>query len=434
MPSLRCGFAQRDITPVPSTVFLDGYGFRLAPAQGVRDRLFVKVCALECGDKHFALISFDICGMSPSVYDYVSSHIEEQSGMDRSSFALICTHTHAAPACGVLEGLPLNWDWLASIGAMASEALSEALSKALSGCFTFSFCGDLVNSFNRRGRSPIDRRIRCAVFTGEDGVVRGVLASAACHAVINTSMDISADFPSVLTREAQRLYPGVPALFINGRGADINPYNPDGLSQEELLSALGQDLSDKVFAYVKEKSRKYGITNDTDIMSAYKHITVPMKPYGSAEEYRQKIQALSSAYKKEEDAVTKHCILRELDYNRTILRNSLNGISPDLTVPLQILWIKNIAIFVMLPFEVLTLTGNAVEEILCKRGVTPDSIFICGYSNSVNGYLAPYEEIAYGGYEVSGAAHWYGIAECCEQSERAVLSEIVTMFSDFGSV
>ena len=32
MDKLYCGFAQSVITPEPSTVFMDGYGFRTTPA------------------------------------------------------------------------------------------------------------------------------------------------------------------------------------------------------------------------------------------------------------------------------------------------------------------------------------------------------------------------------------------------------------------
>jgi neutral ceramidase len=427
MPLLKCGFAQRDITPVPGTVFLDGYGFRLTPAEGIRDRLYVKVCAIECGDDRFALFSFDLCGMSAQVYDYIAGHIEGLTGMDRSRFALTCIHTHAGPACGLLDGLPLYWDWFASAAEKAAEALAEAHQNARPGQFHMSICGELRHMFNRRGRTPIDRRIRCAVFTGEDGNVRGIIASAACHAVVNTSMNISADYPAVLTQEVEKRYPGVPAIFINGRGADIDPYNPDSLTREELLVTLGHELADCALNFADTVAGKYKEALDTEIVSDYRLITVPMKPFSAEDVYRREITRLTDAYKNEKDAVTKHCILRELDYHRSCMKKLRAGISPDITVPLQILLIKNTAVFVMMPFEVLTLTGNKIEEMLCNLGFAPESVFICGYTNSVNGYLAPIEEFEYGGYEVAGAAHWYGIAECCEQSVETVLKNIDSM-------
>ncbi len=50
-----------------------------------------------------------------------------------------------------------------------------------------------------------------------------------------------------------------------------------------------------------------------------------------------------------------------------------------------------------------------------------------GYANCVNGYLAPGEEFALGGYEVTGAAHWYGLPECSEETEKAVLEAVEQM-------
>ena len=429
MFELKCGFAQRAMTPVPEHVYLDGYGFRLTPAEGVHDPLYVKACAIECGEKKFALLSFDICGMSAAVYDYVSGHIEDLTGLERSQLALTCTHTHAAPACGVLAGLPIQWDWLAFAAEMASEAVNEAYSTTQAGQFSFSIVGDLEHVYNRRGRAPLDRRIRCGVFAGEDGKIRGILASAACHAVVNKTMNISADFISVLTQEAEQRYPGVPAIFISGRGSDTNPHNPDGLPMETLLATLGHDLADQVLNYADAVSGQTMKAVALEILSDYRFTNVPMKPFTPADVCRQEIKKLTEAFKNEKEAAAMHFILRELDYQRDVLKKIKKGETPDLTVPLQILVIKNTAVFVMLPFEVLTLTGHAIEDMLCARGFAPENIFVCGNSNSVNGYLAPYAEFEHGGYEVAGAAHWYGLAECSVQSEQAVLNAIDDMLN-----
>lgn len=432
MPHLKCGFAQRDITPVPGTVFLDGYGFRLTPAEGVRDRLYVEVCAFECGDERYALLSLDICGMSAAVYDYVAGHIEGFTGMRRERFALACTHTHSGPACGTLAGLPINRDWLASVAEKAADAMVEAFEAATPGRFHLSICGELKHSFNRRGRQPIDRRIRGAVFVGEEGAVRGIIASAACHPVINTTQYISADYPSVLTAEAERRYPGVPALFICGRGGDINPHDPDGLGPEQLILTLGHELADGVLDFADAVAGRRGDAAETELRCDYRKITVPMKPFAATEDYRREIKRLVTAYRSEKEPMAKHYILRELDHSRAMLDKLLAGESPDLVVPLQVLILDGVAAFVMLPFEVLTLTGNKIEEILCSMGFAPEAIYVCGCSNSVCGYLAPPEEFEFGGYEVSGVAHWYGLPECSEKSEPAVLENAKNMAAELA--
>ena len=93
-----------------------------------------------------------------------------------------------------------------------------------------------------------------------------------------------------------------------------------------------------------------------------------------------------------------------------------------LRVPLQALAIGKACVFLFVPFELLTLTGNKLEDMFAKVGFARETIYVCGYSNMTEGYLAPVEEFAYGGYEVDGAAHWYNIPEASTESEGAVLN------------
>ena len=97
------------------------------------------------------------------------------------------------------------------------------------------------------------------------------------------------------------------------------------------------------------------------------------------------------------------------------------GITNDLTVPMQSVTVGRSLAFAFVPFELLTLAGDAIEAIYAADGWPAERIFVCGYTNSVNGYLAPREEFAYGGYEVAGASHWFNVSETCEDSADAVI-------------
>ena len=61
------------------------------------------------------------------------------------------------------------------------------------------------------------------------------------------------------------------------------------------------------------------------------------------------------------------------------------------------------------------------EAFGAEAGFARETVYVCGYSNMTEGYLAPVEEFAFGGYEVAGAAHWYNIPEASPESEPAVL-------------
>ncbi len=431
MDILKCGFAQRKITPEINGTFMDGYGFRQTPATGIRDDLYVKICAFLCGGKSFVIASFDLCGMSPRIYGDVSAHICAITGLNLSQIALCCTHTHAGPACDLLADLPVNYDYYAHVGELAGLAIKEAIENAEPGHFNLGFCnGELKYSYNRRGQPPIDRRIRTGSFIDLNGILRGIICSASCHAVINTSMNISADYLSVLTEEGSKQYPNVPVLFLQGRGADINPYNPDGLDMENFISALGHNLSDNVMETVSNDLQKSPVTEDKCVLKyIYKMVNVPMKEYPEVKDLEDKISSLMNEYHGK-TSPDKHYILREINWLRMALDRKKNSITSDMTVPLQIFTINNIAAFAMVPYELLTLTGNAIEEMFVKQGYGREEIYIVGCSNSVNGYLAPGAEFEIGGYEISGASHWYGISECSVLSEVTILNNFKNMINE----
>ena len=96
------------------------------------------------------------------------------------------------------------------------------------------------------------------------------------------------------------------------------------------------------------------------------------------------------------------------------------GETNDLTVPMQAMALGDALVFAFVPFELLTIAGDAVERIFADAGWPREKIYVCGYTNSVNGYLAPQEEFPFGGYEVAGASHWFNVSETTEDSADAV--------------
>ena len=105
-----------------------------------------------------------------------------------------------------------------------------------------------------------------------------------------------------------------------------------------------------------------------------------------------------------------------------MLRRTQTGESSDINVTLQIMTIGKHCVFAMIPFEVLTLTGNKLEDMFVKAGFPREAVYICAYANSVEGYLAPAADFEHGGYEVINAAAWYNMSRTCPESEGAVLA------------
>lgn len=419
--TLRLGFADAIITPPhPEYTYLDGYGFRLSPAtEGVRDDLHAKVCAIVEGEKIFLLFSLDIIGLREDTYHLVSSQISDLTGVAREDMALSCIHTHAAPASGILDELPIDTDYFAWIGEVCGRAALRAIERACPVHASFAILPEtLQTSHNRReGRDPIDRSIRAVAFHDENGKLCGVITSAACHAVVNTAYSISADWLAELNKLSTD---EVPYLFLQGRGADINPQLYLKLPIDEMIARLGRELSIPVAQFAANAPQ--GDTLSGEITRRYEVVRIPMKKMTDIAAIKAEISKQSEAYRAiSPDDIQKHFVLRQLQWWRHMERMIEKNEDFALRVPLQALAIGKACVFLFVPFELLTLTGNKLEDMYAEAGFARETIYVCGYSNMTEGYLAPVEEFPYGGYEVAGAAHWYNIPEVSTESEPTLL-------------
>lgn len=421
MSNPKFGFADTIITPVhPEYLYLDGYGSRSKPADGVRDELHAKVCAIVNGEKTFLLFSIDLIGFRKYTYDLVTTQIRDMTGISKENIALCCIHTHAAPATGLLDELPVDTDYFSYVGECCAKAALSAIERATEGSFSFEILPEkLTTCYNRRkGREVIDRNIRAAAFRDTEGKLRGVFCTAACHAVVSTDYKMSADWLSMLNRLSSD---EVPYMYFQGRGADVDPMLYLKLPIDELIEKLGNELAVPVQKFVE--STTAAETEEGEVTWKYEIVRIPMKALNDPEYLRAGYQKYLDEYLSLPPTEhKKHYKLRELQWFRHMTRIAEKGESFDIDVPLQYLAIGKSCVFAFVPFEMLTLTGNKLEEIFVKAGFPREAIYACGYSNIVEGYLAPKEEFEFGGYEVSGASHWYNIPETTPESEGALLA------------
>lgn len=427
MNSIKFGFADTVITPThPHCLYLDGYGFRVKPADAIRDDLHAKVMAVVNGEEIHLIFSLDLVGLRSRVYDLVTNQITSLTGIPREKMALTCIHTHAAPATGLLDELPIHYDYFAYVGECCGRAALRAIERACCGTFHFEILPEqLTNSYNRRGREIIDRTIRAATFRDENGTLRAVLCTAACHAVINTTYAISADWLSVLNAQSSD---EVPYIFFQGRCGDIDPHFEGQPAIDEKIALLGHELTDALSHMLARDAR--GESVNGSVIWKCETVKIPMMALTDTDALKKDIQAHEQAYFAAAPTdVKKHYNLRKLQWLRHMLRKATAAEDFDICVTLQYLAIGQQIAFAFIPFEVLTLTGNALETMLAEAGFPRESIYICAYANSVEGYLAPAAEFAHGGYEVINAAAWYNTSRTCPESEGAVLDWFVAQIA-----
>ncbi len=417
MDTLRIGFAQENITPEPVGFYLDGYGFRNRPADSVRDPLLAQLCVFEDAGGRHLLVSLDLGGLSLPYYQLVAGQITAVCGIPASRMALCVVHTHSAPAGGILAGIPLNRDYLAHLGEQIGHAALRALERAVPCTADFRILEHpLTYSENRRGRSDRDPRIREVSFRDENGVLRGVICSASCHAVINTTYAMSADFLAVLnTRSTDEC----PYLYLQSRGADVNPSCMTPV--EEGLKLLGEDLAFPVWEAAAEV--REGIKLEGRLESRFEYVSVPMRYPGTPEEIAADIEASQKEYLSlPTGSNEKHYALQKLLWLQHMQADQAKGLPAEVRVPLQVIRLPGVFVFAFVPFEQLTATGNRIEELFVKAGYPRERIWITGYANSVNGYLTPPELIACGDYEAFESARWFDLPNTSPESEPAVVA------------
>ena len=423
MLKLQAGFAQEIITPKPNEVYLDGYGFRINPADGISDEIYVKICAIKQGDEQFALVSLDVCGLSEDTDNIIRGHIAAINKLDAQKIAVCATHTHASFAGGILKDLPVNYLVLHRIAVTAGQAVKRAFDDACEGRFAAD-CGQELRYINNRRASDgsCDRRVKLLGFYDTADALKGVIVSASCHPVIKKNMLISADYPGILTRDAAVKYPGVPFLFLQGRCADINPAVPDAGGINEECEVLGGELRNSVFGALG--SMNINTSGEIFLSSKYKKIKVPMLDYPDTATLEANALMFREKLYEAESPVDRRVFLRYMQWYENALKQiPAGGTNNFITVPVQIMTLSGMADFVFMPFEVFTSTGSRVEAVLNAFSM------IIGYANGTYGYLAPHEEFAKGGYEITEAAYWYGLPQFSDESEAAVLAGITKLLN-----
>lgn len=423
MKELCCGFSQVDITPQnPNEVFLDGYGNRILPAREILDPIYAKVCTILSNEKEFVIVSLDICGLNADLKDRLCEWISLLTGLNRSQFVLCATHTHAAPACGVLANLPINYMYWNGVSEKISQAIQAAQAAAKPGHFKFCKTGDFTLPMNRRGKQDINRGVWVCAFYDQNETLQGVIANASCHAVCITDYTISADFPGVLTARAAVEFPGVPFLYLQSRGADINPPSA-GI---EARDQVGTELTELVFDALNHMAEKQPVQGKLNYL--FRKAELPMcYPDVSALH-----TAIENAKTQLRDTKGKDDCRRYPEVELTYILQALRAVeagnaNPTISVDLQVALIGDVVCLVFVPFEVLTVTGNALEKEICALGIAPEHCMIIGYANGTNSYLCPSDEYGQEGYETGGASYWYLLPQCCRETELTVIRQLADM-------
>ncbi len=266
----RAAAVKVDITPQNSQWLL---GYQARQSNGVLDRIYHRVVALEAGDARFYLISSDLCLFSPTLYDSVTRDLQKDTGIDPKQVWWSVTHTHAAPEVGppdmykALLGRS-DHDWDRDYTSMVTRTLIDAVRTAgtnLEPARIAFGTGVSMANINRRARDadgkislglnpdgPADRTVNLIRLDRPDGSLIALVANYAMHGTVmnGQNLKISGDAPGTVTAYLEEKLGGT-VLYINGAAGDIAPiYSvyPDPSSGH--LSQFKVLLGDRILAAV----------------------------------------------------------------------------------------------------------------------------------------------------------------------------------------
>jgi hypothetical protein len=265
---MKAGYAQEVITPsLDRPVYLAGFG-QNRRAETVHDDLYVRALALAGSSRTLVLCGLDLIGFfRADVADVLRRVQEKAPGVD---VVIASLHPHHGPDTMGMWGPDTKTSgvdraYLAAVKDKTVAVILAALGdmRPASGMKTTSCrCPGLAK--NARDPQVVDDELTLLQILGEDGGPLATLYNFPCHPEVlwEHNTHITADYPGVLRREAERLT-GRPVIFFPGAlGGMMTPDVKDHSFEEAehigvvLAQAGAEALSQAPFVPGFEVSRQ----------------------------------------------------------------------------------------------------------------------------------------------------------------------------------
>lgn len=262
---LLCGAARAEITP-QNKYYSKLYGLFGMVYTGVIDPLYLRVIALDDGEKKALIIGFDL-DKAPNPAQWLPK-LEEQFGIPAENILYMGTHTHSAPVTTVRprEKLKSNIteemqaamrEYEAEVLEILLDTAQKALSEMRPARIGYAYGNSYIN-VNRIGEFayedeigqlypfstqadneelPVDRTVFVAKIEDEAGVPIAFFVNYAVHCAVmflnrfddQGNSGISGDIAGTVSRHIENKYPGSVAIWSSGAAGDVNPLVGGGL-------------------------------------------------------------------------------------------------------------------------------------------------------------------------------------------------------------
>ncbi len=409
LPLIHAGVARIDITP-ETPIRLSGYGSRNQETSRVEQRLFARALALGSDQqKPAVLITCELVGIPEWMRDAVARSLQESRALDPARVAICATHTHTGPSLkGVLPymfGQELPSEQQARIDHYSAALVEKlvgvanaALADRRPGRLAWAegragFTGHrrvVVNGkwtgFGRDPNGPADYALPVLRVTDEQGAVRAVFVSYACHCTTLSGNDnfVHGDWAGAASAQIESAHDGAVALVAQGCGGDANP-NPRG--SLEQVAAHGRTIAVEVARLVAGPMRSLGPVT----AARYRRIELELDHAVTRDELAKRLEQTQ----KQPPKFSASKFVAMLDAGQPL--------PSRVPYPIQTWRFGD-------ELAMVFLAGEVVSEysLRLRRELDPARLWVNAYANSVPCYVASRRMYQEGGYEVDGSMDYYG--------------------------
>jgi hypothetical protein len=399
---ITAGVARKVITP-ETPIWLSGYAARTKPSTEVLHDLWAKALVIgENGKIKVIIVTMDIIGLSHELSEEIAMQVIAKYGIKRSQLLMNASHTHSGPV--IWPSLSLMYDMgkddlraSVSYNRKLAGYITEVIDMAITDMKPANLYiahGSANVAVNRRQQNEngvvigvnrdgnTDNDVPVLKVESTDGKIRAILFGYACH---NTTLDIyqvNGDYAGFAQIEIENANPGATAMFMQGCGADQNPYPRRTV---ELAIQHGKTLADAV---QKVLSGTF-LTVDLPVRTEMTMVDLEFSPRNS--DSLRKDLAGANRF----SAARARFILMAMDKGYDV---------SHLSYPVQ-------AIRFGRDFTILALAGEVVVDysLLAKARYPKENLFVAGYSNEVPCYIPTAKILKEGGYEPETSMIYYGL-------------------------
>ena len=402
---IKIGVSAIDITPKES-IWLNGYGGRTKPSDGVTQPIYAKAIAFEdeSGTKA-VLVTTDLIGFHKKLSEEIADRVNNELGIPRSNLLFSSSHTHAGP---ILYGTNLTmfdlseqeWKTIKDYTDFLKDAIVKIIKNSitdLSPCSLTFGKGKAYVAMNRRvfskdrvrigvnpdGPTDTELPVLCAFDSKRNK--KAVLYGYACHGTtLGGQYQICGDYMGYANEYLDIVQPGVTNMFVAGCGADANP-EPRGTLADARINGIR--VAGAVAEVIAQKMKPV----NGPIRCEFKLIDLAFAKIPTADEFKERL-----------NSKIPH-IQRHARYFLNIIQKG-ESIPTTYQYPVQVWRLGD-------DLTIVTLGGEVVVDyaLRLKRELSSENIWTIAYANDVCGYIGSARILYEGGYEADDATLYYSL-------------------------